>query len=288
MWRNREFADLIETIRQHNDALPPGTIRTGVYGLDLYEPEDSRLAVDRHLRALDPAFADTIKRQPITKWVALIRAREQKATDKHTLDELFSAEQNARVVENGLEFNREEKLGRQSTWNLRDRHMVIMMEALQRYLFQRNGHDNIVVWAHNSHVGDARATGRSRFGEWNMGQLVREHWPRGASFTVGFLTNTGTVVAASQWGSEGHVQELQPSLRGSHGAIFHNTGIPRFYVILSEIEHRFVRAPRLQRAVGVIYLPADEYAAHYFTATLREQFDAVIHLDATTAVTPLD
>lgn len=208
----------------------------------------------------------------------MIRAREQQATDKRALDELFSAEQNARVVENG---------SRETSWNERDRHMVVMMQALQRYLMQRNGHDHIVVWAHNSHVGDARATGRAQYGEWNMGQLVREHWPRGNSFTVGFFTHSGTVMAASEWGGNPRVQNLQLSMRGSHGAIFHETGIPAFYVILSEVETRFVRTPRLQRAVGVIYLPQNEYQAHYYTATLREQFDAAIHIDATRAVTPL-
>jgi erythromycin esterase-like protein len=279
MWRNREFAELVEQIRRHNDALPAGAIKTGVYGLDLYEPDESRVAVDRHLRAIDPAFAEQIKKQPIAKWVDLIRAREGQVKNQAMLDELFSAEQNARVVANG---------SRETSWNERDRHMVVTMQALQRYLIQRNGHDNIVVWAHNSHVGDARATGRAQYGEWNMGQLVREHWPRGASFTVGFFTHSGTVMAASEWGGQPRVQNLQTSIRGSHGAIFHATGLPRFYVILSEVETRAVRTPRLQRAVGVIYLPANEYQAHYYTATLREQFDAAIHIDATKAVTPLD
>ncbi|HEX8410782.1 MAG TPA: erythromycin esterase family protein [Thermoanaerobaculia bacterium] len=287
MWRNAEFASLIEWIRQHNAALPPNTIKTGVYGLDLYGIEDSREAVQRHLQAVDPKFAAEVKKMKPPGQLAAIRARREKATDKRTLDELFYAEQNARVVRNGEEYEREQRRGMVSTWNLRDKHMVSMMDELQRYLLARNGHDNIVVWAHNSHVGDARATGRARYGEWNIGQLVREHWPRNASFTVGFTTDTGTVMAASDWGGEPRVQQLRPSMRGSHGALFHEVGLPRFLVILREVEAKALRTPRQQRAVGVIYLPQSEAESHYFTATLREQFDAVIHIDVTRALEPL-
>jgi erythromycin esterase-like protein len=287
MWRNAEFASLVEWIRRHNQSLPPNAIRVGVYGLDLYGVDDSREAVQHHLQAVDPKLAQQVKKMKVAQQVDAIHARRQKATDKRTLDELFYAEQNARVVRNGEEYYREQARGRMSTWNLRDRHMVVMMDELQRYLLQRNGHDQIIVWAHNSHVGDARATGRARYGEWNMGQLVREHWPPGASFTVGFMTNTGTVMAAEAWEGAPRVQELRPSMRGSHGAIFHDVGLPRFLVLLGEVDARAVRTPRQQRAVGVVYMPNVEAEAHYFTATLREQFDAVIHIDETKAVTAL-
>jgi erythromycin esterase-like protein len=287
MWRNEEFAAMVEWLRRHNDSLPPNAIKVGVYGLDLYGLEESREAVQHHLRAVDPAFAAEVQKLRPAQQVERIRARAAKVTDRRTLDELFSAEQNARVVQNAEEFYREQRLGRLSTWNLRDRHMVVTMDALQRHLLRRNGHDNIVVWAHNSHVGDARATGRAQLGELNMGQLVREHWPRGASFTVGFMTNTGTVVAAQQWGGAPRVQQLRPSLRGSHGALFHEVGLPRFLVLLRDLDARAVRTPRQQRAVGVVYLPQTELQSHYFTATLREQFDAVIHIDETKALTPL-
>lgn len=287
MWRNQEFASLVEWIRQHNQSLPPNAIRVGVYGLDLYQHEESREALGRHLAAVDPQFAAQVKKMKIARQVEAIHERRQQATDKRTLDELFYAEQNARVVRNAEEYYREQSRGQVSTWNLRDKHMVVTMDELQRYLLQRNGHDNIVVWAHNSHVGDARATSRARYGEWNMGQLVREHWPRGTSFIVGFMTNTGTVMAADHWDGEPRIKQLRPSVRGSHGAMFHQVGLPRFLVILSEVEAQAVRTPRQQRAVGVIYLPHAEADAHYYTATLREQFDAVIHIDETKALTPL-
>jgi erythromycin esterase-like protein len=242
MWRNREFADLVEWLREHNRT---AAVKVGVYGLDLYGVEESREALRRGVTS-------------------------------------FAAEQHARVVKAGEEYERT------GSWNLRDRHMVVTIDQLQRHLIATTGTGKVIVWAHNSHVGDARATGRARYGEWNMGQLVREHWPRGASFTVGFMTHRGTVMAAHDWGGAPRVQQLRESMRGSHGALLHETGLPRFLIILSEVEARAVRGARLQRAVGVIYRPMDEYASHYYTATLREQFDAVVHIDETTAVTPLD
>ena len=288
MWRNREFADLVEWIRRHNDALPAGAPKVGVYGVDLYGHEESRPAIQEHLRAVDPEFAAQVAKMKPKAQVDAIHERYLATTDPRQMDELFYAEQNARVVRNGEEYLREQRRGVVSTWNLRDRHMVETMAALQAYLIKRNGRDHLAVWAHNSHVGDARATGRARYGEWNMGQLTREHWKPGASFNVGFTTHTGTVMAAHEWDGEPEVQQLRPSMPGSHGAVFHELGIASFYLILSEVHARFVRTPRQQRAVGVIYLPNQEATAHYFSATLAEQFDAVIHIDQTRALEPLD
>lgn len=287
MWRNQEFAAMVEWLRRHNDALPPDAIKVGVYGLDLYGVEESREAVQRHLQEVDPALAAEVRKLRPAQQLERIRERAAQVTDKRILDELFSAQQNARVVQNGEEYYRELRRRGVSTWNLRDRHMVVTLDALQRYLTRRNGHAGIVVWAHNSHVGDARATTRARQGQWNLGQLVREHWPRDASFTVGFTTHTGTVLAATEWEGPPRVQRLSPSLRGSHCALFHQAGLPRFLVILREVDARAVRTPRRQRAVGVIYLPRSEHESHYFTATLREQFDAVVHIDETKALTAL-
>jgi erythromycin esterase-like protein len=318
MWRNGEFLQLVQWLRNYNDSLPPGAVKVGVYGLDLYGLAESIDAVVQHLEAVNPAAANEARRRyrcfapydndpdrygeaaaragvractrEAKEELAAVRALLDKApvADKRLLDELFAAEQNARVVQNGEEFYRQQVLGQVSTWNLRDRHMVATMDAVQRYLLRRNGRDHIVVWAHNSHVGDARATAHKQWGEWNMGQLVREHWRRELSYTVGFSTDTGTVIAASVWGAEPQRKALNPSLRGSHGAILHEVGLPSFYILLKEVESALVKRPRSQRAVGVIYLPATERESHYFTATLREQFDAVVHIDRTTAVTPLD
>lgn len=249
MWRNREFADFVERLREHNRA---AKIKTGVYGLDLYNHEESRAAL------------------------------REGATG-------FAAEQHARVIEHAVEYYREQERSATGSWNLRDRHMVVTLDELQRHLVATTGTGKIVVWAHNSHVGDARATSYGgSFGQWSLGQLVRDHWPRGASFTVGFTTYTGTVVAASDWGGQGRVEQLRPAMTGSHGAILHQTGLPRFLLLLAGIEAPAVTRPRPQRGVGVVYRPGQEYANNYPRATLRTQFDAVIHIDETTAVTPLD
>ena len=121
-----------------------------------------------------------------------------------------------------------------------------------------------------------------------MGQLVREHRRRNLSFIVGFTTHTGNVMAAHDWDGPASRKELRPSIPGSHGALLHDVGIPSFYLVLGEVEATAVRRPRDQRAVGVIYQPLTEYESHYFSATLAEQFDAVIHWDVTEAVRPLD
>ena len=121
-----------------------------------------------------------------------------------------------------------------------------------------------------------------------MGQLVREHWRPELSHTVDFMTNTGTVIAATDWGEEPQRKTLKPSLHGSHGELLHDVGLPAFYIVLKDVQSALVQRPRAQRAAGVIYRPATERESHYYTATLREQFDTVIHIDETTAVTSLD
>ena len=318
MWRNREFAALVQWLREHNDSLPAGEPKVGVYGLDLYGLDDSLTAVVDHLRRLDPPLAEAAAaryrcferhradpqayglaaarsarascRDEAAEQLAAIRAwrpPDGRLTPARRAD-LFAAEQNARVVQGAEEYYRESARGEVSGWNLRDRHMVATMAAVQEHLLATQGGGRLVVWAHNSHVGDARATGRKRFGEWNIGQLVREHWDRGASFAVGFTTHTGTVMAADGWDSPGRVKELNPSLPGSHGAVLHEVGLPAFLLLLGGLEADAVRKPRQQRAVGVIYRPDAERDLHYFPATLREQFDAVVHVDLTTAVQPLD
>jgi len=217
-----------------------------------------------------------------------VRAMRSQTTDALELDLLFDAEQNARVVRSAEEYFREEARGVVSTWNLRDRHMAATLAAVQKELARQGGGDRIAVWAHNSHIGDARATQRAGIGEWSLGQLVREHWDRTRSFSVGLMTDTGKVIAATHWNGRPEVKELRPSIGGSHGALLHAVGLPSFYLILAGIEAPVANEPRPQRFIGAIYRPEDERRSHYVRARLREQFDAVIHLDTTTGVEPLD
>ena len=175
--------------------------------------------------------------------------------------------------------------GRVSSWNLRDGHMAETLDELVEHLDRRGRETKVVVWAHNSHVGDARATALGAAGELNLGQLVRERHP-GESFLLGFTTYTGTVTAASSWGGEAERKRVRPALPESYEALFRRLGVPRFLLSPAEVEE--LDSVRLERAIGVIYRPETERASHYFAARLPAQFDAVVHFDETTALEPLE
>jgi erythromycin esterase-like protein len=201
-------------------------------------------------------------------------------------DAFFFAEQNARLVKNAEEYYRSMFHERISSWNLRDTHMAETLEALTHHLGPKA---KIVVWAHNSHLGDARATEMGQRGELNLGQLVRQRYGKEATL-VGFTTYTGTVTAASGWEAAAERKHVRPALAGSYEALFHETGIQNFLLPLGHKEKAtsLLREPRLERAIGVIYLPRSERVSHYFHAHLPEQFDAILHYDETRAVEPLE
>ena len=177
--------------------------------------------------------------------------------------------------------------GRANSWNLRDRHMFETLNELFAHL--DGGRAKIVVWAHNSHLGDARATEMSDRGELNVGQLVREHLGAHAC-AIGFSTYSGTVTAASDWGEPTERKRVRPALAESYEELFHAIGIPQFWINLREHNDatELLRNERLERAIGVIYRPETERLSHYFQARLPEQFDAIIHLDETRALEPLE
>jgi erythromycin esterase-like protein len=167
--------------------------------------------------------------------------------------------------------------------------MVETLEALLDHLRTQGQQPKVAVWEHNSHLGDARATYMAEYGEVNVGQLVREK--HGAdSFLIGFTTYKGTVTAASDWGALAERKRVRPALSGSYEDLFHNLGVQNFMIPLREVgaAQGVLRGPRLERAIGVIYLPKTERASHYFDARITEQFDAVIHFDETTALEPLE
>jgi erythromycin esterase-like protein len=203
-------------------------------------------------------------------------------------EELFFAEQNARLVKNAEQYYRSMFRGRASSWNLRDRHMVETIEALVAHL---NGsrHPKAIVWAHNSHLGDARATEMGQHGELNVGQLIRQHYGKEAAL-IGFSTHHGTVTAVSDWGAPAERKNVRPALEGSYEELFHQTGLPRFWLDLRNVGDKVgaLYEPRLERAIGVIYRPETERSSHYFHARLPEQFEAIIHIDETRSAEPLE
>jgi erythromycin esterase-like protein len=202
-------------------------------------------------------------------------------------DEFFIAEQNARVVKNAERYYRSMFSGRISSWNLRDRHMA---ETLDHLISHLGPSSKIVVWAHNSHLGDARATEVSHQGELNVGQLIRQKYGN-AAVLIGFTTYTGTVTAASNWDGPAEQKQVRPALNESFEAMLHGTYVPQFLMIFRGNEFLsgiLNQEERLERAIGVIYLPQSERASHYFHARLADQFDALIHIDNTNALQPLE
>jgi erythromycin esterase-like protein len=320
MWRNTDVVEFVEWLRAHNDALPQGATKTGFYGLDLYSLRASMEAVLRYLEEVDPDAAKeararyacfdhsgeddqvygfltaagatrSCQEEVVRQLVELQRrAIEYAQRDGRVAkDEFFSAEQNARVVKNAEAYYRSMFLEEVSSWNLRDRHMAETLDALASHLERQGGRAKIAVWAHNSHIGDARATEMGERGELNVGQLAREHYGRDAVL-VGFATHHGTVTAASGWGAPAERKRVRPALSTSYEAMFHDTQLERFLLTLGE-NQKVTDAlwyPRLERAIGVIYLPESERLSHYFHARLSDQFDAVLHFDETRAVEPLE
>ena len=320
MWRNTDVLDFIEWLRAHNTGLPPDARKTGFYGLDLYSLHASIEAVISYLEKVDPEaakraryryscfehFGEDTQAYGYAAGFNLAKSCEDEVVaqlielQQHTAeyakrdgrvaeDEFFYAEQNARLAKDAEEYYRTMFSGRVSSWNLRDRHMAETLEALVAHLDREGGGTKVVVWAHNSHVGDARATSMGSEGELNIGQLVRERYGREAVL-VGFSTYTGTVTAASDWGAPLERKRVRPALQGSYEALFHQTGLSNF-LLPSRNDSKAanaLRSPRLERAIGVIYLPKSERTSHYFHARLPEQFDAVLHFDETRAIEPLD
>ena len=206
-------------------------------------------------------------------------------------DELFYAQQNAQTVRNAEVYYRAMFGGRVTSWNLRDRHMAQTLQALLTHLDRHDGAQaaRIVVWAHNSHVGDARATEVGSDGQLTLGQLARQQYGDAARL-IGLTTYSGTVTAASEWGGPAERKTVQPGLAGSVEELFHQTGRPAF--MISPMISHDAAAPldtvRLGRAIGVIYLPATERQSHYYHVRPGEQYDAIIHIDHTRALEPLE
>jgi erythromycin esterase-like protein len=319
MWRNTVVRDFVQWLRRHNDSQPPAR-KVGFYGIDLYSLLASIEAVLRYLDAVDPAAAQRARRRyacfdhfrddpqaygyaaalglSATCEDAVVqqlvetteRAGEHMRRDGGvSADEYFYAEQNARLVRNAEEYYRTMFRGRASSWNLRDRHMMDTLKALDQYLGREGAPPRIAVWAHNSHLGDASATEMRELGEWNVGQLAREHYGDQAVLN-GFSTHRGSVTAASDWGAPARRETVRPGLPGSHEHLFHETGLDRFQLLLrgNRALAEALEQPRLQRAIGVVYLPGTERISHYFHARLPGQFDAMIHIDETHALEPLE
>jgi protein-L-isoaspartate(D-aspartate) O-methyltransferase len=314
MWRNVEVHDFVEWLRAHNEGLEP-TRSAGFHGLDIYNMTASMRAVIDYLGKVDPEAARVARERYgcLTPWqhdpatygravlsagyaecenavVAMLRDlfERQMAYEQRDGEGFFDAAQNARLVASAERYYRTMYYGAAQSWNLRDRHMFATLEQL---LAWRGDGSKAIVWAHNSHIGDAAATemGEMR-GEINIGQLCRERFAQ-AAMLIGFGTDRGTVAAASDWDGPMEVKEVRPAHRDSYERLCRDSGASRFLVDLREERSPELREallyPRLERAIGVIYRPETELASHYFEASLPRQFDAYLWFEETHAVTPL-
>jgi erythromycin esterase-like protein len=323
MWRNVDVLEFVEWLRDYNDALAGDAPQVGYYGLDLYSLHSSIQAVLGYLDKVDPegavrararsacfdhfgddpkayGYATTLgdaepcENEVVGQLVELQRRGDEltQGDGRVAEDEFFFAEQNARLTKNAERYYRAMFYGRIPSWNLRDRHMAETLEALVAHLQTHDGRAKVVVWAHNSHLGDARATAMVAEGELNVGQLVRERYGRDAVL-VGFTTYSGTVTAAANWDEPALQRRVRPGLPGSYEALFHEAGTGAARNFLLRLRNGgeaadVLRRDRLERAIGVIYRPETERFSHYFPARLTDQFDAVLHFDETAAVVPLD
>jgi len=321
MWRNADVLDFVGWLREYNDARSPHE-KVGFYGLDLYSLHGSIAAVLAYLDSADPAAAERARsryaclehfgpeperyayathlglspdceREVIAQLVEL-QQRKASMLRRDGLaaeDEYFEAEQNARVIKNAETYYRSMFGGQIASWNLRDTHMADTLDALFAHLGRRFQQPKIVVWAHNSHVGNARATELGAEGEINIGELACKRHPE-KIVLIGFSTYTGTVTAASDWGGSVQRMRVQTALPKSYEEVFHRLGEPGFSLLLRDFEdgelQSLVDEPRLQRAIGVVYKPETERLSHYFHVQLRREFDAIIHIDRTRALEPLE
>jgi erythromycin esterase-like protein len=319
MWRNTVALDFVRWLRAHNDVVRGREPETGFYGLDLYslhasmeavlgyldrvDPEAARRARQRYgcfeLFGTDPqqyGFAATLDLRRSCEDEAvrqLLELQQQRdwLTRRNGLvaeDEYFHAEQNARVVQMAERYYRVMFRGQVASWNLRDTHMADTLAALLDHLDSQVGRAKVVVWAHNSHVGDARATEMGDAGELNLGQLARQRYEDDV-VNLGFTTYTGTVTAARDWGEPPVRRRVVPGLAGSYEELLHDAGFPQMLLNLrEEAASEVLHLERLQRAIGVIYRPETERRSHYFFAHLADQFDALVHWDETRALDPLE
>ena len=320
MWRNADVLDFVGWLRAHNDGLAERAAAVGFYGLDLYSLGASLKAVVAYLDVHDPEAAERARRryeclQPYagesSEYGRAVLLGVSESCRRHVLeglvalrrraadylrtdgvmaeDEYFFAEQNAIVVADAEEYYRTMFGDAAASWNLRDRHMADSLDHLVAHMDRHDGAGRVVVWEHNSHICDARATQMAQRGELNIGQLMRERHPRDVVL-VGFTTHAGTVTAASGWGAPAERMRVRPALEGSYEALFHKVGLPAFLLcpLAGGACGEALREPRLERAIGVIYRPQTERESHWFAADVASQFDALVHIDVSRAVEPLE
>ncbi len=319
MWRNEVVVEFIEWLHQYNSTLP--TInRVGFYGLDLYSLNASIEIIIKYLEKKDikaatrakqryacfNPFKEELQSYGYAAMFGLTKSCEDEVIEQlmefsqnsysymkensFAEDEFFYIKENTRLVKNAEKYYRSMFDNKSSSWNIRDLHMIETLDQLVLYLNKKlRNPAKIITWAHNSHVGDARATEFRIRGQFNIGQLAREKYANKA-LLIGFLTNSGSVTAASKWDGIAEQKHVRSALSYSYEQFLHNLSPSNFLINFKTDEQikKLIPNELLERAIGVIYLPESERESHYFRANLAKQFDIVIYIDKTSAVRPLE
>lgn len=307
MWANWEVAALAEWLREYNSHLAADK-KVGFYGLDVYSLWDSMKAMMHYLETEDPEAAKSVKEavkcfEPFNEDEQLYARASLK--DHRCRDEVvsllreirlkaqfldgdreagFNTEQNALIAVNAEKYYSTMIGLDNESWNIRDRHM---METLVRLMQFHGNNAKGIVWEHNTHIGDARATNMSRAGMVNIGQLAREEFDRDKVFLCGFSCYKGSVIAGENWGAPMEEMEVPEAKPSSIEALFHEAEPEDGYIILSEEMDDHFYSPIPHRAIGVVYDPGAEQYGNYVPSVLAERYDALFYLDETTAVHPL-
>lgn len=346
MWRNDVVRDFITWLRQYNDRQESQERQVGVYGIDVYSLNSSMEAVVEYLEKVDPEAAKQAREcyrcfdqfgyspeqyargvgfnlqkgcrnEVVQVLTSLLQKSKEYASKQCDGDALFYAQQNALVVKNAERYYAKMLDGGDVTWNLRDTHMRDTLNNLLQWKSDELGPRKAIVWAHNSHLGDARETYMRARSQVNLGQLARERFGMDRTFNIGFTTYAGSVTAADSWGKEPKYKTVRKGLSGSVESLMHDAVMelhharmrasndqftPNFALLFRANSpsltgplrtvtpelHEWLREPRLQRAIGVVYRPDTELQSHYFDARVSNQFDALIHIDVSRALHPLE
>lgn len=309
MWANEEIVSLVEYLRKHNDGRLAAE-RVGFYGLDVYSLWESMAAVERYLQRVDPEAARRARRaygcfdpyQQDVQEYAMATALVPTSCEDDAVNMLrelrrnsgsyredgreayFNAEQNALTVRNAELYYRTMVRGGPASWNIRDNHMV---ETLERLMAHHGPEAKAIVWEHNTHIGDARATDMAGSGMVNVGQLVRERHEEEGVVLVGFASYEGSVIAGAEWGAPMERMPVPAAREGSWERILHEHSAADRILIFQGDEPDELLAPRGHRAIGVVYNPAHERYGNYVPTVLPHRYDALLYIDRTHALRPL-